>query len=215
MTTQLEVNVDSFAYHGPAPREGAARPLLFATRGQVVTLDDDEAARARTLLVGQVYADPLGGSGAVRRLEPAAINAGAQSATTDELAEWNDKRAKLRAELARLEASAPLAARDAPATAQSTVTAPALPASLTGVRNVAPMVGGTSTGSVTTGATPPAIDLSNATAEQVVAYIGQYPEQLEAVDAAEQERRGGPRKTVTDVIATHRRVAEERSAGGS
>lgn len=211
----LEVNVDSFAYHGPAPREGAERPLLFATRGQVVELDDDEAARARALLVGQVYADPTGGTTVPRRLEPAAIDAGARAAASDDLTEFNNRRRQLLDELARLDASAPLGGPVAAgATAQSTITAPALPPSITGVRNLPPM---TATGDVsaevaTTGATPPSIDVAGATAEQVVAYLGQYPEQVDAVEAAEQERKGGPRKTVTEVAATIRRTAEERGA---
>lgn len=213
MTTQIEVNVDSFAYHGRAPREGAARPLLFAGQGDVVTLEDDEAERARALLVGKVYADPLGGGGSVRRLEPAAIDVGAQSATGDELTAWNAKRAELRAELARLEANAPLVARAPaePMTARSTVDAPLLPPSVTGVRQVAPMGSDVATAGA---GTPTSIDLNTASAAQVVAHLNQYPGQIDAIAAAEEERRGGPRKAVTEVIATHRRVAEERRTDG-
>ncbi len=219
---QLEVNVDVFAYHGPAPREGAPRPLLFAERCQVVDLPDDEAERARTLLVGQVYPDPLGGAGVVRRLEPAGVEAGAKSAGEDEVARWNEERARLRAELARLEANAPLVARAAPApiTSRADIPAPALPPSITGVRNLPPMVGAAfqpaaRTEEATTGApAAPSIDVSTSSAERVVAYVNQYPEQLDAVEAAEQGRRGGPRRTVTEVIETHRRRTAEREGAG-
>jgi hypothetical protein len=199
---KLEVNVDSFAYHGPAPAQGQPRPLLFAHRGQVVDLPEDEAQRARDLMVGQVYPDPAGGGGSVRRLEPAGIPAGAKSAAVEAVAEWNAERERLRADLARLEANAPLVARDEPApTRTATIGAPSLPPSLTGVRVAPPMVGGRS------GTPEPADD---ARAETVVAFLNQHPDQLDAVDAAEQNRKGGPRKTVIEAIENHRRAATER-----
>lgn len=210
---EMVVNVDLYSWTTPNPDRGYGEPhdvVHAAPRGETIDVTTKEAERGMALRVMRHYGTVVEGGSTVARLEPALVMASAVNGVAASTAEAVAAIPGVEAQLAALR----LKAVGTPfASPRVTATPVVLPPSVTGVAFLGAIdaQGRAESGPGMAGAIDSADPerLKTLRVEELMAHLGQHPEDVDLIDRLEGERSGGRRTTVDKAVEALRTRAAE------